>query len=149
VVTSLSLAHGDPLAERGPQLVVEVQAEPDGAGVGPAPGPELRSALAEELSWAGGAGRRPGPGAGDPAWSAVAVPVEGRPVSFELLARGRHWAAWAELEDRTLLLRARDLAAGEVELVRVDDVEPYVEGTRRLEDAAAARRDPGPRERPG
>jgi hypothetical protein len=137
VVTSLSLAHGDPLAERGPQLVVEVRAEPEGGGAGPAPGPELRSALAEGLSWAGGAGRQAGP-AGDPTWSEVAIPVEGRPVAFELLAMGRHWVAWAELEGRTVLLRARDLAAGEVELVRVDDVEPYVEGTRRLEDEEAA-----------
>jgi hypothetical protein len=148
VVTSLSLAHGDPAAKRGPQLVVEVQAEPDGGGAGPAPGPELRSALAEGPSWAGGAGRRPGR-AGDPAWSEVAIPVEGRPASFELLAMGRHWAAWAELDGRTVILRARDLAAEEVELVRVDDVEPYVEGTRRLEEEAATRQDPGPRERPG
>jgi len=148
VVISLSLAHGDPLAEQGPQLVVEVQAEPE--GVGPAPGPELRSALAEALSWAGGAGRRAGP-AGDPAWTEAAILVDGRPVSFELLAGGRHWVAWAELEGRVLVLRARDLAAGEVELVRVDDVEPYVEGTRRLEGETTARHraGPGPRERPG
>ena len=148
VVISLSLAHGDPLAEQGPQLVVEVQAEPE--GVGPAPGPELRSALAEALSWAGGAGRRAGP-ASDPAWTEAAIPVDGRPVSFELLAGGRHWVAWAELEGRVLVLRARDLAAGEVELVRVDDVEPYVEGTRRLEGETTARHraGPGPRERPG
>jgi hypothetical protein len=37
------------------------------------------------------------------------------------------------------VLQGRDLDAGEVELVRVTDVEPYVEGTRRLEEAARAR----------
>jgi hypothetical protein len=144
VVTSLSLGHGDPAAEQGPQLVVEVQTEPGGAGAGPVPGPELRAALAEELAWAGGAGRRAGD-AGAPAWSEVAIPVEGRPVGFARLAAGRHWVAWAELEGRTLVLRARDLAPGQVELVRAGDVEPYLEGTRRLAGDAAVRRDPGRR----
>jgi hypothetical protein len=38
------------------------------------------------------------------------------------------------------VLRARDLAAGEVELVRVADLEPYLAGSRRLEDEEEARR---------
>jgi hypothetical protein len=75
VVTNLSLAHGDPLAANGPQLLVE----------------------------------------------------------------GRHWVAAGAVEGLLLVLQGRDLDAGEVELVRVTDVEPYVEGTRRLEEAARAR----------
>jgi hypothetical protein len=66
--------------------------------------------------------------------------VDGRPVEFELLADGRHWVARGELEGRTLVLRARDLPAGEVELVRVADLAPYVAGSRRLEDEEARRR---------
>jgi hypothetical protein len=41
----------------------------------------------------------------------------------------------AEVEGRTLILQARDLAPEQVELVRVTDVEPYVEGNERLETA--------------
>lgn len=143
VVTSLTLAHGDPAAERGPQLRVEVRADPDDPGGGP----ELRRALADDLRWAAAARDVPGNAAGgvgglpagrpDPPWSAAPVRLDGRPVRFELLAESRHWVAWAEVEGRTLVLQARDLAPEQVELVRVTDVEPYVEGTERLEEARA------------
>ena len=63
--------------------------------------------------------------------------VDGRPVAFAWLAEGRHWVAHAELEDRTLVLSARDLPLDQVALVRVTDVEPYLDGTRRLEQARA------------
>jgi hypothetical protein len=63
--------------------------------------------------------------------------VDGRPVAFAWLAEGRHWVAQAELDDRTLVVRGRDLPVGSVELVRVADLEPYVQGQRRLEEAWA------------
>jgi hypothetical protein len=141
VVTSLTLAHGDPAAEHGPQLRVEVRADPDDPGAGP----ELRRALAEDLWWAAAAGDAREAAMGgvgglpadqpDPPWSAVPIRLDGRPVRFELLAEGRHWVAWAEVEGRTLVLQTRDLAPEQVELVRVTDVEPYVEGTEWLEEA--------------
>ena len=140
--TALSLAHGDPLADRGPRLRVEVRAEQ----VTAVEGERLRG-LAEEL-WlqaAPPAGdlaghleqlaavrRRP-----DPAWSTVTIPVEGRPVGFAWLAEGGHWVARAELDGRTLILHARDLPAGSVELVRVTDLEPYAQGRRLLQQARA------------
>jgi hypothetical protein len=65
----------------------------------------------------------------------VTIPVDGQPVAFQRLARGRHWVASAELDDRTLTLHARDLPVESVELVRVTDVEPYIQGQRRLEEA--------------
>jgi hypothetical protein len=140
-VTSLTLAHGDPAAEHGPQLRVEVRADPDDPGAGP----ELRRALAEDLWWAAAAGDAREAAMGgvgglpadqpDPPWSAVPIRLDGRPVRFELLAEGRHWVAWAEVEGRTLVLQTRDLAPEQVELVRVTDVEPYVEGTEWLEEA--------------
>jgi hypothetical protein len=74
----------------------------------------------------------------DPAWSQVVmIPVDGRPVAFCWLAEGRHWVAQAGLEDRTLTLRGRDLPVESVELVRVLDLEPYLQGQRRLEAAWA------------
>lgn len=139
VTVVLSLAHGEPLADQGPQLRVEVRDERVHS--------ERRRGLAEDLWWqaaptahdiAGdfdrvtGARRRP-----YPAWSQVLIPVDGRPVAFQWLAEGRHWVAQAELGDRTLTLHARDLPVGSVELVRVTDLEPYFEGQRRLEQAWA------------
>jgi hypothetical protein len=50
---------------------------------------------------------------------------------------GPRWAASAELDDRTLTLHARDLPVESVELVRVTDLEPYIQGQRRLEEAWA------------
>ena len=44
-----------------------------------------------------------------------------------------------ELEGRVVVLQARDLVPEQVELVRVTDVEPYVAGTERLEQARAGR----------
>ena len=63
--------------------------------------------------------------------------MDGRPVAFRWLAEGRHWVARAELENRTLTLRGRDLPVASVELVRVLDLEPYIQGQRRLQAAWA------------
>jgi hypothetical protein len=142
-VTSLALAHGDPAAEHGPQLRVEVRADPEDAGAGP----ELRQALAGELRWAAatrhereaavdGVGGLPNDLAGA-AWSAVSVRVDGRPVRFDLLTEGRHWVAVAEVDGRALVLEARDLTVDQIELVRVADIEPYIEGTSRQGEAGA------------
>jgi hypothetical protein len=76
----------------------------------------------------------------DAAWSPVTIVVDGRPVAFARLAEGRYWVAQGELEGRTLTLHARDLPVESVELVEVTDLEPYIQGRRRLE-AAWARHD--------
>ena len=147
VTSALSLAHGGPLAEEGPQLRVEVRAE----GVEPELGMTMRvqgrRQLAEDL-WLAAAPRAHDPAEHvdqlaaarrrpDPAWSQVTIPVDGRPVGFAWLAEGRHWVARAELDDHTLILHARDLPVESVELVRVADLEPYVQGQRRLLEAWA------------
>lgn len=93
--------------------------------------------LAEHFDQVAAARRRP-----DPAWSQVTIPVDGRPVGFQWLAEGRHWVAQAELDDRTLgfdtlTLHGRDLPVESVELVRVTDLAPYIEGQRRLQEAWA------------
>lgn len=142
VITALSLGHGDPLAGDGPQLRVEVSVE--------RAGPRQRRGLAEDL-WVQAAPQPHSAAAGwdriaaarsrpDPAWSRVTIPVDGRPVAFAWLGEGRHWVAWAELDDRTLTLHGRDLPVGSVELTGVTDLEPFLEGTRRLEQAWARHR---------
>jgi hypothetical protein len=127
--------HGEPLAEEGPRLRVEVRIHREGDEVLPV-GPDSRRGLAEGLWWEAaptayhpaehwdqvGAGRR----RPDPVWSQLMIPVDGQPVGFGWLAEGRHWVALAELEDRMLILRGRDLPVESVELVRVLDLEPYI-----------------------
>ena len=145
VTVELDLAHGDPLADEGPQLRVAVRAEHAEEGRVATVLAGSRRGLAEQLwqkaapsardraeQWDRFAAARSRP---DPAWSQVTIPVDGRPVVFEWLAEGRHWVARAELGDRTLTLHARDLPVASVELVRVGDLAPYVEGSRRLADA--------------
>jgi hypothetical protein len=121
ITTALSLGHGDPVVDHGPQLRVEVRAEQDG--------PEQAAA-----DLVGNAGGRP-----DPAWSQVAILVDGLPATFAWLAEGRDWVAYAELEDRALVLQAHDLPVDGVELVRITDLEPYIQGTRRFDQEARAR----------
>jgi hypothetical protein len=117
VTTALSLGHGDPLTDQGPQLRVEVSVE------------QVDSDPVELLA---ATRRRP-----EPAWSPVTIPVDGRLVGFEWLGEGRHWVARAELADHTLTLYARDLPVESVELVRVADLEPYIQGARGLQEAWA------------
>jgi hypothetical protein len=147
VTTALSLAHGDPLVEAGPRLRVEVRVEGVEPELGMTTGVQSRRQLAEDL-WLAAAPqghdpaehfaqlaavrRRP-----DPAWSQVTIPVDGRPVGFWWLAESRHWVARAELDDRTLTLDGRDLPVESVELVQVSDLEPYIQGQRRLQEAWA------------
>jgi hypothetical protein len=145
VTTALSLGHGEPPVDQGPQLGVEVRVEHLDPEQAMTVRDGSRRDLAEELWLAAApqaqdpaeqidrlaaARRRP-----DPAWSQVMIPVDGRPVGFWWLAEGRHWVARAELDDRTLTLHARDLPVEAVELVRVTDLEPYIQGQRRLEQA--------------
>jgi hypothetical protein len=150
VTTALSLGHGDPLTGQGPRLRVEVRVEHVQAEHVLTVRSESRRDLAEDL-WLAAAPEAHAPAAHfdqlaaarrrpDPAWSQVTVPVDGRPVGFAWLAEGRHWVARAGLDGRTLTLHARDLPVESVELVQVTDLEPYIEGQRRLQ-AAWARHD--------
>jgi len=147
ITTALSLGHGDPLTDQGPELRVEVRVEHGNTEQVMTVRPQSRRDLAEEL-WLraappahdhaehfhqlAAARRRP-----DPAWSQVTISVDGRPVAFEWLAEGRHWVARAELDDCTLTFHGRDLPVESVELVQVSDLEPYIQGQRRLQAAWA------------
>jgi hypothetical protein len=138
VTTNLCLAHGSPLTEEGPRLRVEVRPL-SGPGQLGEDGPAMRERLAEELHWTATAGVGPPEPSeqGDRDWGAAEIPVDGRPVRFDLLAEGRHWVAVGTVRDVLVVLLGRDLAPAEVELVRVTDVEPYSEGSRRLGEGPA------------
>jgi hypothetical protein len=151
VTIALSLGHGDPLAEEGPQLRVEVRVEQMEPELATTMRLQSRRHLAQEL-WLQAAPPAHDPAEHidqlvaarhrpDPVWSRVTIPVDGRPVAFEWLAEGRHWVAWAELDDRTLTLHGRDLPVDSVELVQVGDLEPYIQGQRRLQQAWARHHD--------
>jgi hypothetical protein len=151
VTTALSLAHGDPLTDQGPELRVETRVKHVDTDQVMAVPLESQRYLAEEL-WLraappdhdlpahverlAAARRRP-----DPAWSQVTIPVDGRPVAFEWLADGRHWVARAELDESTLTLHGRDLLIESVELVQVADLDTYIQGQRRLQEAWARHHD--------
>jgi hypothetical protein len=58
--------------------------------------------------------------------STVAIPVDGRPVDFYLLADGDRWAACGRFGEVAVKITAADVAPSEIELVRIDDPEPYL-----------------------
>jgi hypothetical protein len=147
----MQLGHGDPLAGRGPLLLIEVDAE----SWPRRPHPNLADRLAHvaaapaggafagpfglgraETTGAAAASARPEPaGAGGGGVERVDIRVDGEPVAFEVLADGRHWVAQGECGDLVVTLEARDLPLEEVRLVRVTDLEPYLA-------ASSGRREP-------
>lgn len=64
----------------------------------------------------------------------VAIRVDGSPTDFELIVEGSQWVAMTELHEVTLTVRARNVGIEDVELMRVTDLEPYIEGSRRLDE---------------
>ena len=56
----------------------------------------------------------------------MTIPVDGRPVPFDLLADGRRWVARGEVGDLVVTLEGRDLAPASVRLARVADLGPYL-----------------------
>jgi hypothetical protein len=129
--TSVQLGHGDRHASQGPLLVVGIDTEAwprygpadlaerlahvQGAGSGAAPGPVAAAAPA------GAAATGPAPEV-----QRVAIPVDGQPVLFDLLADGRRWVAQGEVGDLVVTLEARDLPPASVRLARVSDLGPYL-----------------------
>jgi hypothetical protein len=124
--TSVRLGHGDPSADRGPLLLVEVDADTWGRPTRP----DLAARLAHSRPAGpdvGGAARPAGPEVGgEVEW--VEIPVDGQAVGFEALTDGRRWVAQGELGDLVVTLEARDLPPGEVRLMRVTDLGLYLAG---------------------
>lgn len=143
-VTGLTLAHGDPFDEQGPELRVETSVPADGLlalskrtlfeGLKMT---ERRSppdlSPDEFSSWVRRMDRelRDMP---DPVWTSVAINVDAQPVDFELLREGGRWVAWAANGGVLVTISGRAIRPEDVELVTISDVEPYIDGGRRLRD---------------
>lgn len=74
-------------------------------------------------------------------WEVARIPVDGEPVELRWMGEHEEWIAWAMMNGLILTLHARRLPLGQVELVRITDVGPYIEGSRQLR--ASARLFPG------
>lgn len=74
-------------------------------------------------------------------WRDVEIPVDGAPRAFRLLERKQAWIACGRVEDHDVRLEARRFAHARLELVTVTDVEPYIDGGRRLREESARRHD--------
>jgi hypothetical protein len=67
-----------------------------------------------------------------PPFTSVEIPVDGEALDFDHLVEGSHWVAIGTKGKVTITLQGRHLQLNQVELVTVGDVDPYVEGSRRL-----------------
>lgn len=147
VLTELELAHGDPEDRAGVQLRVTSSVpggEPD------LPHELLLRELAEGLWWEVGS-PPDGPFSGafhewaqarerefrhrePPPFTPVRITVDGEPIRFDHHSEGAAWVAAGRITDVTITLRTRNLAVDDIELITVTDVEPYVEGSKLLNE---------------
>lgn len=70
-------------------------------------------------------------------WSDVEIVVDGSPRRFRLLERELAWIARGEIGDYEVRLEAREFPWTDLELMTVTDVEPYIEGSRRIREESA------------
>lgn len=66
-----------------------------------------------------------------PETTRIEIVVDGERVPFAFLAEGAVWGALGRIGSVVIRLRGRDWDVGSVELQRVENIEPYLEGTRR------------------
>lgn len=69
------------------------------------------------------------------AGSTATIPVDGSPVTFEVLSRAEHWAAKANIDGHVVLIATRGVDRTNVELRRVADTEPYIRGWAEFQQA--------------
>lgn len=73
------------------------------------------------------------------AWRDLEVSVDGVPRAFRLLEREQAWTARGRIGDHDVRFEARRFAHARLELVTVTDVEPYIDGGRKLREENARR----------
>jgi hypothetical protein len=145
-VQSLELGHGEARTENGPQVRVEVSVDEP-----PFAGDHIVEMLRRELFHEAIRPPRELEGREMQRWMfdnekafeswrpetrKVPIRIDGVPAEFAAVFEGRHWIAQGGAGRLIVKIRARELPIEEVVLVTVRDVEPYIEGHRRLmEDA--------------
>jgi hypothetical protein len=136
-VSALQLAHGDPWNPDAPQLRVEASQREEPLRflaenlwhVARRPPAELRP---EEFSaWVTKRmieiRARP-----DPEWGHRTILVDGIPVAFDFLGEGNSWVGRGRIGNVVLTLTATSFPVEDAVLVKIADVEPYVQGGRDL-----------------
>jgi hypothetical protein len=117
-ITSISLGHGNPFDLSTAQVHVEVSRETH-----PLPR-EFRLRELTEGLW---------PESDVPPQEVTTrIPVDGMVTPFDVIVEGNSWAAVTEIEGLTVTVRGVNYPPDDVELVRVTDVEPYIDGSRWL-----------------
>jgi len=65
-------------------------------------------------------------------WSKASIPVDGHRIDFDRLEEADDWVARAVVGDLVVTIEGHRFDVESVRLVTVDDVEPYIEGSRRF-----------------
>ena len=136
-INALQLAHGDPRNPDAPQRRVEVsvreeplpflaetlwhQARPPREGLLPTEFAVWSAKQMIEIR------TRP-----DPDWGHRTILVDGIPVEFNFLGEGQSWVGRGRIGDVVLTLIARNFPFEDAALVKIADVEPYIQGGRDL-----------------
>ena len=68
----------------------------------------------------------------DPDWGRRTILVEGLPVELDFLSEGHGWVARGRIGDVVLTLTAGNFPVEEAALIKIADIEPYVQGGRDL-----------------
>lgn len=132
---ALSLVHGTNIQGDGPMLAVETSSEPSTGGdvletvagmIRSGHAPDVRGAI-EDLDGTGMARGHDPAGVRRDRREFV---VDSDATTFDLLAYGEEWVAWAEVGRVLVMVTGNPFDPNDVELVRVTDLEPYVHGSR-------------------
>ncbi|HEX2029896.1 MAG TPA: hypothetical protein VHL78_00640 [Actinomycetota bacterium] len=118
-VNRITLVHGSE-GQRGTLAVETWNALPDDALA------LVRGIAADELE--GDRGAASDPSAGGGRWERTTLRVEGKALPFDLARRGDWWAAVGRVPTGVVVLQGHRFPLERLELVRVLDTTPYVEG---------------------
>lgn len=91
--------------------------------------PPLGLSASEAASWRLARAREIASRSG-PHWRPVKIPVADERVDFYWLSEGRMWVAHGRLGEMTVTVRGTDFGLEAVQLVYVENLDPYIEGTR-------------------
>jgi hypothetical protein len=67
------------------------------------------------------------------------IPVDGRPFPFDLISGRLAWVAQARVGAHRVTAEGRGFDIGDVQLVKIHDLRPYIEGTKRFAGRIAIR----------